>query len=135
MVVLIILFRRKLFKPFKYLGVPLDSKKLSVPAWIPLIDRITGKLLSNAGRFQLIKNLLNSISSYWLQVFPLPNRVLRHIESVCRSFLWNDKEIITRIAPVARERICKPKNSGGLNMIEIDIGVWRNPVGGYMNTM
>ncbi|WMV10561.1 hypothetical protein MTR67_003946, partial [Solanum verrucosum] len=46
--------------PFRYLGVPLSSKKLIVVAYLPLIEKITSKitcwsakLLSYAGRMQL----------------------------------------------------------------------------------
>ncbi|CAL0333248.1 unnamed protein product [Lupinus luteus] len=51
--------------PFKYLGVPLDSKKLTVNLCTPLIDKITNRLkhwstrlLSYAGRLQLIRSVL-----------------------------------------------------------------------------
>ncbi|OIT37314.1 hypothetical protein A4A49_65912, partial [Nicotiana attenuata] len=32
--------------PFKYLGVPLSTKKLSVLQWQPLIDKMTAKITS-----------------------------------------------------------------------------------------
>lgn len=80
--------------PFKYLGVPLSSRKLSVHLCKPLIDKIlarvqhwTARLLSYAGKLQLIKSVVFSITSYWMQIFPLPKKVLRHIESLCRIFL------------------------------------------------
>ncbi|KAK6789742.1 hypothetical protein RDI58_013542 [Solanum bulbocastanum] len=51
--------------PFKYLGVPLASRKLGVDAYLPLIEKITKKItcwsakqLSYAGRIQLIKAVL-----------------------------------------------------------------------------
>lgn len=50
---------------FKYLGVPLATKKLHINAYMPLIEKITAKimcwsakLLSYAGRVQLIKAVL-----------------------------------------------------------------------------
>nr|XP_016488098.1 PREDICTED: uncharacterized protein LOC107808123 [Nicotiana tabacum] len=53
--------------PFKYLGVPLSSKKLSIQKWMPLIEKITArhncwiaKFLSYSGRFQLIKSVTGS---------------------------------------------------------------------------
>ncbi|CAK8567986.1 unnamed protein product [Lathyrus sativus] len=59
--------------PFRYLGVPTTSKKLSVTHYLPLVDKIVGrithwsaKLLSYAGRVQLIKSVLFAISNYWL---------------------------------------------------------------------
>nr|XP_016464660.1 PREDICTED: uncharacterized protein LOC107787583 [Nicotiana tabacum] len=48
--------------PFKYLGVPLSSKKLSIQQWMPLVEKInvrincwTAKFLSYSGRLQLLK--------------------------------------------------------------------------------
>ena len=94
--------------PFKYLGVPLASKKLSSQHCQPLIEKITGRikhwtshLLSYAGRCQLIKSVIFAISTYWLQVLPLPKQVLQRIDSICRSFLWCGSDIISRKAPIA----------------------------------
>lgn len=51
-----------------------------------------------------------------MQVFPLPKKVLKHIESICRTFLWTGKEEVSRKAPVAWEKVCDPKSAGGLNV-------------------
>ena len=59
--------------PFKYLGVPLDCKKVTVLNCMLLIDRMlcrinhwSSNLLSYAGRFLLVKSLLFSIANYWM---------------------------------------------------------------------
>lgn len=59
--------------PFKYLGIPLDCKRLTVEKCMPLIDRIvckikhwTARLLSYAGRLQLIKSVISGITAYWM---------------------------------------------------------------------
>lgn len=49
----------------------------------------------------------------------LPKKVIHHIEGLCRNLLWNGKEERSYKAPVAWEKLCKPKNSGGLNIIEL----------------
>lgn len=66
---------------FRYLGVPLSSKKLSVMQCLPLVKKITeridcwsSKLLSYAGRLQLIKSVLFGVQIYWSKVFILPQR-------------------------------------------------------------
>ncbi|CAK8573977.1 unnamed protein product [Lathyrus sativus] len=68
--------------PFRYLGVPLTSKKLSIHHYMPLIDKImsrvnhwSAKLLSYAGRAQLIKSVTFTIANYWMQCFPIPRSV------------------------------------------------------------
>ncbi|XP_019240895.1 PREDICTED: uncharacterized protein LOC109220885 [Nicotiana attenuata] len=65
--------------PFKYLGVPLSTRKLTMIQWKPIIDKIvaritsrTARKLSYAGRSQLISSVLFGVQSYWAQVFILP---------------------------------------------------------------
>nr|XP_009618233.1 uncharacterized protein LOC104110438 [Nicotiana tomentosiformis] len=50
--------------PFKYLCVSLSTKKLSVLQWQPLIDKITAKTLSYAGRVQLVQSILFGIQAF-----------------------------------------------------------------------
>lgn len=93
---------------------------------MPLIDRIvariqhwTAKVLSYAGRKQLIKSVLFAITSYWMHIFPIPKKVLKHIEAVCRSFLWTGKEEPSKRALVAWEKVCDPQGAGGLNITSL----------------
>ncbi|XP_058762103.1 uncharacterized protein LOC131635501 [Vicia villosa] len=51
-----------------------------------------------------------------MQVFPLPKSVLKHIEAVCRSFLWSNTEEITRRSPIAWDNVCNPMRADGLNI-------------------
>jgi hypothetical protein len=60
--------------PFRYLGIPLTSKKLSIHHYMPLVDRIverirnwSAKLLSHAGRLQLIASVTFAVANYWMQ--------------------------------------------------------------------
>lgn len=77
---------------FKYLGVPLAAKKLSFTQCKPLIDRITARaqgwiphFLSYAGRYNW---WLGSMLNYWDQIFPLPKKLIKAVENICRKFLW-----------------------------------------------
>lgn len=61
-----------------------------------LVERITyrvrswtSKMLTFAGRLQLIDSVLNHIVGYRLQVLILPEKVLKKVESICCAFLWN----------------------------------------------
>ncbi|XP_019227287.1 PREDICTED: uncharacterized protein LOC109208612 [Nicotiana attenuata] len=67
--------------PFKYLGVPLSSKKITVQQCMPLVERMiarircwTTKFLSYSGRVQLIKSVLFEIQTYWSQNFLIPKK-------------------------------------------------------------
>lgn len=99
--------------PFRYLEAPLSTRKLSIQQRQPLIDKITSRikhwsarLLCFGGRLQLTKSVLFVVTNYWLQCFPLPKKVLKHIDSLCRSFLWKGTEELSRKSPVAWEDVC-----------------------------
>ena len=69
--------------PTKYLGLPLLSKRLSASACAPLILAVTARLqswkarlLSYAGRVELVKSVLSSMQVYCMSVFILPASVL-----------------------------------------------------------
>ncbi|XP_058785008.1 uncharacterized protein LOC131659909 [Vicia villosa] len=112
--------------PFKYLGVPITSRKLHIALYQPLIDRIvhriqnwTASFLSYAGRRQLIQSVLNAMTSYWMQIYPMPKKVIHHICAICRSFLWNSRDGINRKSPIAWESVCEPRKAGGLNLVDL----------------
>ncbi|XP_021730591.1 uncharacterized protein LOC110697534 [Chenopodium quinoa] len=94
--------------PFRYLGVPLSSKKLTVAQYRPLVERVTARIgcwtsrhLSYTGRLQLIKSVLFGIQAYWAQIFILPKKILREIETKLRIFLWTRKNTYAKKAPVS----------------------------------
>lgn len=80
--------------PVRYLGVPLLTKKLSFAdcesPFNKTRGRITGwcpKMLSFAGRLQLIQSILYGIQVFWCKHFLLPKKVLKEIERMCSCFL------------------------------------------------
>ncbi|XP_058746209.1 uncharacterized protein LOC131619086 [Vicia villosa] len=103
--------------PFRYLGVPLSSKRLTIAHYLPLIDWIlskvkhwTSKLLSYAGRFQLVRSVSFAIAQFWMQCFPLPKFVIHKIVAIFRSLVWAGSMEIKKRSPVAWESVCKPKS-------------------------
>lgn len=118
--------------PFKYLGVPLSSRKLSVQQYMPLVENITNKikrwtskLLSYSGRLQLIRSVLFEMQTYWGQVFLIPKKIIHLVTSVCRIFLWTGSYSPTKRALISWDRICMPVSAGGLNVINFE---WWNKV-------
>ena len=72
--------------PVRYLGVPLVTRKLTMRDCSSLIEKITtriicwsSKLLSYAGRVQLIRSVLFSMQNYWCRNFLLPKGVLNKV--------------------------------------------------------
>ena len=80
--------------PAKYLGVTLSSKHITAVECDVLVDKMTkrtrtrhAKYLTYAARLQLVNAVLMSISSYWCQMFILPNKFLKEINSACHAYL------------------------------------------------
>ena len=86
--------------PFRYLGVPINSKRLKTSECNALVEKMTSRIrcwstrhLSFAGRSQLINSVLLSIHSYWAHIFILPSSVLDAVNSICRHYLWSGKAV------------------------------------------
>lgn len=111
---------------FKNLRVPLAIRKLSITMCKPLIDKMLERLnhwstglLSYTGKMQLVKSVLFLIANYWMQIFPLPKKVINHIESIYRKFLWTIKDIHSKKAHISWDHICDPTSTGGRNIISL----------------
>ncbi|KAK1441021.1 hypothetical protein QVD17_06857 [Tagetes erecta] len=82
--------------PVKYLGVPLVSSRLIYKDCKVLVEKMEGRIenwknrmLSFAGRLQLIGSVLSALYIYWALVFVLPKRVIADLEVKMRNFLWS----------------------------------------------
>ncbi|XP_074297198.1 uncharacterized protein LOC141627896 [Silene latifolia] len=98
--------------PFKYLGVTVSPKRLSIGDCTCLVDNVIDRIkgmgtrhLSYAGRVVLIKDVLSTLHNYWGRIFILPKTVIKRIEAVCRDFLWHGREPESSPALVAWERV------------------------------
>lgn len=79
--------------PVCYLGLLL-TKNMTVLDYLPLIEKIrkridswTSRFLSYAGRLQLIKSVITSLTNFWIAAFRLPNGCIKEIERMCAAFL------------------------------------------------
>lgn len=104
--------------PFRYLGIPPSTKKLSLLQWQPLIEKLVGRSLawtvrklSYAGRVQLVQSVLFDIQAYWIQIFLFPATVMKFIEAYCRSYIWSGVNTITKKALVSWDKVCTPKST------------------------
>ena len=109
--------------PVRYLGLPLTTKTMTKADYEPLIDQIrtrmvywSSRCLSYAGRLQLVKTVIGSITNFWCSVFRLPKTCLNTIEGMCAAFLWSGSPNTHTKAKVAWEDICQPKDEGGLGI-------------------
>ncbi|KAL2227914.1 UNVERIFIED_CONTAM: hypothetical protein Sindi_1771100 [Sesamum indicum] len=111
--------------PMRYLGLPLISSRLSTSDCQPLLTKIDvringweGLTLSYAGRLQIIKSVLISLSVYWASVFLLSKGVIRVIEKRLWTFLWKGTDN-SGYPKVAWKEIYKLKEEGGLGIQDI----------------
>lgn len=109
--------------PFRYLGLPLVAKKLSITQYQPLIQRIlsrmegwAARLLSYAGRIQLLRSVIAGIQLFWCQVFLLPQKIVKVLQAACRTFLWTGRTTTSKRALIAWERVTMPKKAGGMGI-------------------
>ncbi|XP_074288167.1 uncharacterized protein LOC141613332 [Silene latifolia] len=88
--------------PFKYLGVPISSKKLSKFEGHKLIERIVHRIrslgarqLSYAGRLVLVKTVLSSLHSYWASIFLIPYGIMNKKEYTSPPDCnWSKRKIV-----------------------------------------
>lgn len=108
--------------PIRYLGLPLFSTRLQAVNCTPLLSKIRAKLsgwngasLSFAGRTKLLRSTINNFHTFWATAFLLPVSCMEKIERMMRDFLWGSTHM-RKIHTVCWEKICRPKNKGGLGL-------------------
>jgi len=112
--------------PFTYLGLPLGTTKPSITEFAPLITkmerRLTGisKFLSYNGRLILVNSVFSALPTFYMCTIKLPPAVIKQIDIYRKHCLW-DKGDINRKGKclVAWETACRPKDEGGLGIIDI----------------
>lgn len=107
--------------PVKYLGVPLVTTRLHSHNCQILIDKITSRvkswshgILSYGGRAELLSSVLFSTQIYWSSIFVLPQKILKSVEAILRSFFWSGHELKKSGAKVKWSDVCPPKREGCL---------------------
>jgi hypothetical protein len=85
--------------PDTYLGLSLTTKEVSNNYWNTIMERIQkklvgwkGKILSNAGKLQLMATALQGIPIYFLSLFKINQTMADKIEKIQRNFLWAGTE-------------------------------------------
>lgn len=81
--------------PTSYLGLPQGAKFKVVDSWNGVIERFERKqaswelqYISMGGRLTLTNSTLDSIPTYLMSSFLIPNKVLKQLDKIRRDFLW-----------------------------------------------
>lgn len=107
----------------KYLGLPTYLDRSKKVVFQTIEDRVWKKVkgwkertLSQAGREVLIKSIAQSIPTYAMQCFRIPESILRNITSLCRNFWWGQKGNERKMALISWDNLCLSKEMGGLGL-------------------
>ena len=112
--------------PFIYLGMPIGVNPRRKVVWEPLIRKLEAKLnkwnqrsLSMAGRITLINVVLTALPLFYMSFFRAPTAIIKRLTAIQRQFLWGGNLEGKKIAWVAWNQVCAPKEKGGLGVKDI----------------
>ncbi|KAL0433785.1 UNVERIFIED_CONTAM: putative mitochondrial protein [Sesamum latifolium] len=77
------------------------------------INGWNSKLLSQAGKGVLIKSVLQSLPTYAMSCFRLPDYLLQDMEKMMRDFLWHSRGD-KRVHWVVWRKMCRSVGEGGM---------------------
>jgi hypothetical protein len=111
----------------KYLGVPINRKRLKNSDWDSTEGKMRNKLgpwqekmLVMGGRFTLINSSLTSVPLYMLSFYRMPVGVKEKIDRIRNNFLWDETEGHKKYHLVNWQTICMPKDQGGLGVLDLE---------------
>jgi hypothetical protein len=114
--------------PFNYLGVPIFKGKPKARFFYPIVDKIKNKLsackaylFSIAGRVQLVKSVIQSMTIYNISIYSWPTSILKSIEAWIRNFICSGSTDQRKLVTVAWKKICAPFEEGGLGLRSLKV--------------
>ncbi|KAL5577919.1 hypothetical protein UlMin_019618 [Ulmus minor] len=104
-----------------YLGLPTFSMKNKRIQFRYIRDRVIRKLqgwkertFSQGGKEVLLKSVVQSIPTYTMSCFILPDSLIQDIEAVCARFWWGSSADHKKVHWKKWIDLCRPKSEGGL---------------------
>jgi hypothetical protein len=115
--------------PFTYLGLPLGTTKPTVQDLSPLLDDVERRLnacsrfLSYAGRLIYVDSVLSALPTFYMCTMKIQKSAIKIIDRGRRHCLWAKKDDWEKHAQslVAWEKVCMPKDKGGLGILNLEI--------------
>ncbi|XP_058759858.1 uncharacterized protein LOC131633155 [Vicia villosa] len=105
----------------KYLGLPVVFGRKKKEVFSMVIDRVWKKVkgwkegfLSRAGKEVLIKAVAQSIPTYIMSCYRLPDSCCKEIETILSRFWWGSKEGENKIHWMSWKRMAHSKDVGGM---------------------
>ncbi|CAN0922147.1 Putative ribonuclease H protein At1g65750 [Linum grandiflorum] len=76
-------------------------------------------MLSHFGKLQLVKSVLQSMATYWMSIFVLPQSIIKQVEAICSQFVWNTEEKGEKRARVSWRNLSFPIREGGVGIRDL----------------
>ncbi|XP_042477785.1 uncharacterized protein LOC122059169 [Macadamia integrifolia] len=109
--------------PTRYLGVEIFKGRITKEALLPVLDKVKGrlagwkgKLLSMAGRVELVRSVISGIPNHNFAIYWWPSALLVTMERWMKNFIWAGEVDTSKPITVKWESVCKPKEEGGLGI-------------------
>ena len=109
--------------PFTYLGVPIFKGQPKRCHFQGLMDRVKsklegwmGKLLSMAGRVQLVQSVVQAMLLHSFMIYKWPLTLLKRVMQWIRNFIWSGDLDKRKLVTISWDTICLPKSEGGLGL-------------------
>ena len=106
--------------PFTYLGIPMNTHKISKKDWRLVEERFhkklsswKGKLLSIGGRLVLLDSVLSSLPMFMMSFFRIPKGDFKKLDYYISRFFWQSDEYKKKYRLIKCSILNKPKSVGG----------------------
>jgi hypothetical protein len=115
--------------PFTYLGLPLGITKPSLEYFLPMVQRVQHRLcgiadfLNYGEKLEMVKSVLSSLSMFYMACLDILVTINDQVIKYMRHCLWRKKNDGVQAhgkAMVAWGKICRPKNQGGLGVLNLE---------------
>lgn len=113
--------------PLKYLGIPIDQKRILNKDWKLAENKMEhklgcwqGRLQSIGGRLILLNSTLSSVPMYMISFYKLPKGVQERIDYFRKRFLWQEDQGIRKYHLVNWPLVCSPRDQGGLGVLDLE---------------
>jgi hypothetical protein len=113
--------------PFTYLGVPLGLSKPRICHFLPLIQRIEGRLsytsalLSQAGRLEVVNSVFSALPTFLISTLKIHASTVKRIDASWRHCLWRGNDVNSNRSTLAAwSIITQPKRNGSLGVVRLE---------------
>ncbi|XP_073019495.1 uncharacterized mitochondrial protein AtMg00310-like [Primulina eburnea] len=111
-----------------YLGLPTFSLRSKNIQFSYLKDKVVkkmqgwgNKIFSVGGKEVLIKSVLQSIPTYAMACFKIPDAICADIERACANFWWGLDKGRKRMHWTTWKELCRPKRMGGMGFKDLKL--------------